>query len=109
MDKNIIYRGAEAEIVLSNYLGKKVVKKERITKSYRIKEIDSHLISYRTKEEAKLISESRKCGVSVPLLYDVDLKKCILTMQFLNGKRIKDIINNLDESRRKNYLCFCRW
>lgn len=104
MNKNIIYKGAEAEIVLSEYLGKKVVQKKRVTKSYRIKEIDSHLISSRTKEEAKLISESRKSGVSVPILYDVDLQKGILTMQYLNGKRIKDIINDLNESKRKN-LC----
>ncbi len=104
MNKDIIYRGAEAVIVLSEYLGKKVVQKKRVTKSYRIKEIDSHLISYRTKEEAKLISEARKSGVSVPILYDVDLQKGILTMQYLNGKRIKDIINHLDESKRKN-LC----
>ena len=104
MNKNIIYRGAEAEIVLSEYLGKKVVQKKRVTKSYRIKEIDSHLISSRTKEEAKLISESRKSGVPVPILYDVDLQKGIITMQYLNGKRIKDIINDLDESKRKK-LC----
>ena len=104
MNKNIIYKGAEAEIVLSEYLGKKVVQKKRVTKSYRIKEIDSQLIASRTKEEAKLISEARKSGVSVPLLYDIDLQKGILTMQYLNGKRIKDIINDLGESKRKN-LC----
>lgn len=75
MNENIIYRGAEAEIVLSDYLGKKVVQKRRVSKSYRIKEIDSHLISSRTREEAKLISEARKSGVSVPILYDVDLQK----------------------------------
>ena len=104
MNKNIIYRGAEAEIVLSDYLGKKVVQKKRVTKSYRITEIDSHLIAYRTREEAKLISEARKSGVSVPILFDIDLQKGILTMQYLNGKRIKDIINHIDESKRKN-LC----
>ncbi len=101
MNKNIIYRGAEAEIVLSDYLGKKAVQKRRTSKSYRIKEIDSHLIPSRTRGEAKLISEARKSGVSVPILYDVDLQKGILTMQYLNGKRIKDIINDLDESSRK--------
>jgi len=104
VNKNIIYRGAEAEIVLSDYLGKKVVQKKRVTKSYRIKEIDSHLISYRTKEEAKLISEARKSGVSSPLLYDVDLQKGILTMQYLNGERVKDIVNDLSDKKRKK-LC----
>lgn len=101
MNKKIIYRGAEAEICLSRYLEEKVVQKRRIPKSYRIKEIDSFLISFRTKEEAKLISEARSHGVSVPIIYDVDLGEGVITMQYLEGKRIKDILNDLDEKERK--------
>ena len=101
MNKKIIYRGAEAEICLSRYLEEKVVQKRRIPKSYRIKEIDSFLISFRTKEEAKLISEARSHGVSVPIIYDVDLEEGVITMQYLEGKRIKDILNDLDEKERK--------
>jgi len=101
VNKNIIYRGAEAEICLSYLLGKKVVQKRRIKKSYRIREIDSFLISFRTKEEAKLISEARSYEVAVPIIYDVDLEKGIITMQYLEGKRIKDILNDLDELDRK--------
>ena len=104
MNKKIIYRGAEAEICLSRYLGEKVVQKRRVSKSYRIKEIDSYLISFRTKGESKLISEARSHGVSVPIIYDVDLDKGIITMQYLEGKRIKDILNNLDEKERK-HIC----
>ncbi len=105
MNKNIIYKGAEAEICSSHHLGKKVVQKRRIQKSYRIKEIDSLLISFRTKEESKLISEARSYEVSVPIIYDVDLEKGIITMQYLEGKRIKDILNDLDEKDRKQ-ICY---
>lgn len=101
MTKNMIYKGAEAEICVSYYLGKKVIQKRRIPKSYRIKEIDSYLISTRTKEEAKLISEARFHGVSVPILYDIDLSAGVITMQYVNGKRIKDILNDLNEKERK--------
>ena len=97
----MIYKGAEAEICLSYYLDKKVVQKRRIHKSYRIKEIDTNLISFRTKEESKLISEARSYGVSVPIIYDVDLHNGIITMEFLQGKRIKDILNTVDEKKRK--------
>lgn len=97
----MIYKGAEAEIYISTYLGKEVVKKKRIPKSYRIKEIDSYLISSRTKEESKLISEARTHGVSVPILYDIDLSNGIITMQYVKGERIKDILNDLDEKQRK--------
>ena len=102
MNKNkIIYKGAEAEICLSEYFEFKVVKKKRIKKSYRIKEIDNRLISFRTKEEAKLMIEARACGVSVPIIYDVDLKNGIITMEYVEGKRIKDILNVLTEKERK--------
>lgn len=102
--KDIIYKGAEAEICISTYFGKEVIQKKRIPKSYRIKQIDSYLISSRTKEEAKLISEARTHGVSVPILFDIDLLNGIITMQYIKGKRIKDILNNLDEKQRK-YIC----
>jgi len=81
-----------------------VVQKRRLKKSYRIKEIDEKLISYRTKEEAKLIAEARQHGISVPIIYDVDLKNGIITMEYLKGKRIKDILNGMKESERKE-LC----
>jgi TP53 regulating kinase-like protein len=97
----ILYRGAEAEIRLSKYMGKTVIRKQRVKKAYRIQEIDRQLISFRTKEEAKLIAEARSYGVSVPLLYDVDLVKGAITMEYLDGNRVKDILNGLDESERK--------
>ena len=97
---NIIYRGAEAEICIANYKDFKAIQKRRIPKSYRIKHIDNRLISFRTKEESKLIAEARKCGVAVPIIYDVDLKNGIITMEYLDGERIKDILNDLGDKER---------
>ena len=101
-EKRVIYRGAEAEICLSEYMGYKVVQKRRVKKRYRIKDIDNRLISSRTKSETKLIAESRKQGVSVPIILDVDLEEGIITMEYINGKRIKDIFNNLYEKNRRD-------
>ena len=98
--KTILYRGAEAEICLSSYMGYKVVKKNRVRKKYRIKNIDDRLVSFRTKEEAKLMTESRSHGVSVPIIYDVDLQEGIITMEYLEGRRIKDIFNDLSKKER---------
>ena len=103
-DNKIIYRGAEAEITIADYKNHKAIQKRRIPKSYRIKEIDNNLISKRTKEESKLIHDSRQCGVAVPLIYDIDLEKGIITMEYIEGKRIKDILDNLDEKKRSD-LC----
>jgi len=101
---NFIYKGAEAEICPASYMGIEVIQKRRISKSYRIKQIDKQLISYRTKEEAKLITDARQRGVAVPIIYDVDLKKGIITMEYIKGQRVKDILNDLTEKEREN-LC----
>jgi Kae1-associated kinase Bud32 len=98
--EKILYRGAEAVICLTRYRGRQIVQKRRVKKSYRIKEIDGHLISSRTREEAKLITLARRCGVSVPLISDVDLAAGVITMEYLRGKRIKDILNSLGALER---------
>ncbi|MBU0498410.1 MAG: Kae1-associated serine/threonine protein kinase [Candidatus Thermoplasmatota archaeon] len=98
MPNNIIYQGAEAILTKTTYHNLPAVQKQRIPKSYRIKEIDTPLITYRTKEEAKLIIEARSAGVPVPLIYDIDQKNGILLLEYLSGPRIKDILNNLENS-----------
>jgi Kae1-associated kinase Bud32 len=104
-NNKIIFRGAEAEISISSFLGNSVIKKNRIKKKYRIKNIDDKLISTRTKEEAKLMMESRKIGVCVPIIYDVDLENGIIIMEFIHGERIKDILNNiLVKKKEKIYV-----
>ena len=101
---NLLYRGAEAEICVSKYMGRPVVQKRRVKKTYRIREIDAMLIAMRTKEESKLMTLARTYGVSVPIIYDVDLRQGFITMEYVKGKRIKDILNTLDEAERKR-LC----
>ena len=105
MNKEVVlYQGAEAKICKSAYHNYKAIKKRRLKKGYRIREIDEKLISYRTKGEAKLIRDARCQGVSVPIIFDVDLKKGIITMELIDGRRVKDIFNDLNEADRRN-LC----
>jgi N6-L-threonylcarbamoyladenine synthase/protein kinase Bud32 len=102
--EKILYQGAEAKIIQSTFFDKKVVKKHRIKKTYRIKEIDEVLIANRTKEEAKLIHVARKQGVCVPIIYDVDIKKGIIVMAYIKGKRIKEVFDKLRQEKRRD-LC----
>jgi len=101
-ENSILYQGAEAKICKSKYMDFDVIQKIRVNKTYRIKEIDKKLIFSRTKEEAKLMMDARTHGVSVPTIYDVDLKNGIITMEYLKGKRIKDIFNKINEKERKD-------
>jgi TP53 regulating kinase-like protein len=104
-DQKILYQGAEAKIIKSSYLGYDTVIKKRVHKRYRIKEIDQLLIKSRTKEEAKVMALARTKGVSVPLIYDVDLKNGSITFEFVKGNRVKDIFDSISTDQRK-HLCF---
>lgn len=97
----LIYRGAEAEIIMDTYLGRKVIKKRRIPKGYRIPELDKRLRLQRTKEEAKLMVEARREGVPVPIIYDVNLKEFTIVMEYVDGERVKELIPKLTERGRK--------
>jgi Kae1-associated kinase Bud32 len=82
----VIASGAEAVISLEN----NNVIKTRVRKRYRLAEIDQNIRQERTRTEAKLISEARKCGVPTPIIRDViDFE---IKMEYINGIAIKNII-----------------
>ena len=88
-------KGAEANIYPKQYLDQSVLVKKRIPKGYRIDEIDQELRKKRTKNEAKLLSEAKHCGVTTPLVYDVNQKKSSITMENVDGKLMKDVFNQV--------------
>jgi len=84
---DIIARGAEAILYRD---GENLVK-ERIKKGYRIDQLDSKLISERTKREAKILGEVRRAGVNAPRI--IKIKNNTLIMEFIDGIRLKEYIN----------------
>ena len=94
LSDDLIAKGAESNIVKSDYLGRKAVVKDRVVKGYRIPEIDSKIRRARTKEEAKLLSDTKRAGVRTPVLYDVDLERKAITMEEIDGAMVKDVIND---------------
>ena len=82
----IIASGAEAVIALD---GKTIIK-TRVHKRYKLKEIDDALRRDRTRTEARLISEARRCGVLTPIIRDVtDFE---IKMEYIDGDPLKKII-----------------
>ena len=67
------------------------VKKRRIPKSYRAKELDDQIRSKRTKTEAKIISEARKGGVPTPIIYGISEYE--ITMEYIKGQLLKHGLN----------------
>lgn len=87
---DLIYRGAEAELWKSEYLGYPAVEKHRIPKTYRIKEIDDKIRRERIVLEANMLVNAKK-AVKTPHIFDVDLEKKSLLMEFIEGDKIKDL------------------
>ncbi|HKZ45305.1 MAG TPA: KEOPS complex kinase/ATPase Bud32 [archaeon] len=92
----IIYRGAESIIYLDEYDNQKAIVKERIKKNYRIDKIDAELRKARTKKEVKLLTDARKCGVATPKILHVDEKNYKIIMEYVDGKRVKELLNSSD-------------
>jgi len=87
--EKIIAQGAEAKIILS----KKFIIKDRITKKYRIKELDDKIRKQRTKAETKLLIKANKLINSpLPLEYKSEYQ---IKMPHINGKKLSEELNNL--------------
>jgi N6-L-threonylcarbamoyladenine synthase/protein kinase Bud32 len=87
---DLIYRGAEAELWKSEYLGMPAVEKHRVPKTYRIKEIDDRIRRERIVLETNMLVNAKK-AVKTPHVFDVDLEKKSLLMEFIEGDKIKDL------------------
>ena len=88
----LIAQGAEAKLYRTD--GKLV--KDRIKKSYRIREIDNRLRKFRTKREGKILIKLASIGFASPKFIDSDEKEK-LVMEFIKGKTLRDVIDS------KNY------
>lgn len=78
-------RGAEAIVSKCKIIGISAVKKDRIRKSYRVKELDEKLRNERTRREARLLNRAKIAGVNCPTVLEVS--KFSIIMSRVNGKR----------------------
>jgi Kae1-associated kinase Bud32 len=90
MNEKIISSGAEAIIIKNS--NNSIIKK-RIEKKYRISEIDLKLRKSRTKREAKILQKLQDI-ISVPKLIDVNDKEMTIEMEYINGYKIRDCLDN---------------
>ncbi|MCX8176371.1 MAG: KEOPS complex kinase/ATPase Bud32 [Candidatus Bathyarchaeota archaeon] len=102
----LLRRGAEANIYLASFMGFKVVVKRRGSKSYRIREVDCKVREYRTMHEARLLSEVKKFGVPTPAIYFVDRENFDIIMEYVEGVRLKDYLQNTKEIDALKEACF---
>lgn len=93
----IVAKGAEANL----YMNDGNLVKERIKKEYRVEELDERLRRLRTKRESKLLENAKRVGVPVPRIHKTDVKGKKIIMEFLDGRILKDVVNEGDEKAVK--------
>ena len=89
---DIIARGAEAVIYLE---GNNVVK-ERISKGYRLKELDDQIRKLRTRHEGKLLA---KAGNLAPKLIKVDEDNFRIEIEYVDGDVLAKILDKLENKK----------
>ena len=108
MDKvdsqTLLKKGAEASLFLANWHGRKVIVKARFPKKYRPSELDEKIRSYRTAHEPQLMHEAKKAGVPTPTIFLVDMKNAAITMEFVDGKQVKQVLPHVSRKERQE-LC----
>ncbi len=103
MSEDLKTQGAEAVVEISEYLGRRALVKTRPGKSYRLPEIDAHIRNLRTRNEARMMREARDAGVRTPCIYDIDLKDCSITMEYIEGRSVKEVLD--EEPERADEIC----
>jgi Kae1-associated kinase Bud32 len=92
MAEKIIQQGAEAVLIHKGDL----VLKRRVAKGYRLKEMDERIRRIRTRGEARLLEKARK-AIDVPVVKKVDDKNMEMDMDFIDGKKLSESLDELKE------------
>jgi TP53 regulating kinase-like protein len=97
-------KGAEANLFLADWHGRKVILKKRLPKKYRQPALDTRIRTYRTIHEPQLMHEAKKAGVPTPIVFLIDDRNATIIMQYIEGKQIKQLLSDVSESERQK-LC----
>ena len=100
----LIKRGAEANLHLEDWHGRKVIMKRRLSKKYRVSKLDKEIRSHRTLREPQHIHRAKEAGVPTPTILMVDTTDATIVMEFIEGKQVKQILDDLP-SKEKQDLC----
>jgi TP53 regulating kinase-like protein len=101
----LIKKGAEANLYLVDFHGRKAVLKKRLPKGYRPKVLDEQIRDYRTIHEPQLMHEAKKAGVPTPLIFLVDRRNTTIVMEYIEGKQVKQLLDEVSKGERQS-MCF---
>ena len=94
LHRKLIKKGAEADIFLISWYGRKAISKIRNPKQYRNKYLDENIRKKRTLHEANMISAVKSVDVKTPSLLFLDPVKAEIIMDYIDGHNVKDIMSS---------------
>jgi len=101
----LIKKGAEANLYLEQWHGRKVIMKRRLPKAYRLPQLDTTVRTQRTLHEPLLLHRAKEAGVPTPTIYMIDLAESNIIMEYIEGPQIKQTLDNMPMSEK---LRLCR-
>ena len=96
----VIAKGAEADLVLQEWNGLQTIHKIRKPKKHRHPTLDHQLRRKRTRFEADIIHRAKDAGVPTPLIYQVDLENTVIVMEYIEGSKVRDIVDDITAKER---------
>lgn len=87
----LLKRGAEADIRLTEWFGRPAVLKVRHPKPYRNPDLDARLRRQRTLREASMLHMVKSLGISSPLVYFVDAGRHSIIMEHVRGAPVHSL------------------
>ncbi len=98
----LVAKGAEADLWLDqDWNGLKALIKKRVKKRYRNPELDRQIRRFRTIHEADIIHRAKGAGVPSPIIYQVDTENATIIMEYVEGDKVRDIIEGLEAEERR--------
>jgi TP53 regulating kinase-like protein len=102
--ERLLRKGAEANLFLGSWFGKKALFKHRLPKKYRISVLDKEIRNKRTINEGKALIKVKDYGINVPEVYEINLENSTIIMKYIQGEKLKTLMNSLDSKTKLNYF-----
>lgn len=101
----LISQGAEGKVYESKFLSKPSVEKVRVSKRYRVPELDQKLNKQRILQECRCMVKCMKAGVLTPNIYHIDIASNRIIIEKIIGATAKDFFNSYKDTGYNEKEC----
>lgn len=98
--KELIKKGAEANIYTGRFVGIDIIIKNRISKKYRHKFIDQRIRFLRTRNEARVLLTASDIGINTPKLIGCNISEYTLILERIDGENVGTLLINSTDSNK---------